>query len=405
MWWRLVLGLVAGGLSNSRELQLGVERFVHLYGEALRGQRLAVVTHAAARLPDGRLSVELLREYFHVVAIWAPEHGFWGTVPAGMSVPDDSVAGLPVLSLYGLRRQPTAELFQGVDAVVIELQDIGIRPYTYLSTLLTVMAACAERGIPVYVLDRPNPLGGTVVEGAVLDTAVRSFVGMVPIPYRHGCTLGELAHMANEEGWLSPTPGGIPRRCSLTVVPLQGWKRTMVWEETGLPWFPPSPNIPTPTAARAAVITGVFGEMGLWNLGVGGPTPFQLLGDPHLPAEAMVEQLRDTLRRLGVCIGATRFVPSSGPHARQECRGVFFVPEARHDVRLFEAFTVVAAALRQFNPGLCQRLGPRRQDMVQKVLGSATFAQALCRGEPLTLWKQRGMEEFLVKRQRYVLYR
>ncbi len=404
MWWAIFLGPVVGGLSYGADVQLGVERFVELYRDSLRGRRLAIVTHAAARLPDGRLSVELLREHFRIVAIWAPEHGFWAALPAGTPVPDDSIAGIPVLSLYGPRRYPTEELFQGVDAVVVELQDIGIRPYTYVSTLVAVMAACAERGVPVYVLDRPNPLGGTVVEGAVVDTGWRSFVGMLPIPYRHGCTLGELALMANEEGWL-PSLRQDGRRCSLTVVPLRGWRRTMVWEETGLPWFPPSPNIPTPTAARAAIITGIFGEMGLWNIGVGGPTPFQLLGAPQLPAESLVEQLRDTLRQLGVRVGATRFVPSSGPHARRECRGIFFVPEPRHDGRLFEAFTLVAAALMRYDPELCQRLSPKAWDMVQKVVGGSAFAQALCHGEGLSQRGQWGVREFRMKRQRYLLYR
>jgi len=403
-WGAIGAAIVGTVVGYSSTVRLGVESFVELYRDSLQGKRLALLTHAAARLPDGRLSLEVLKENFRIVAVWAPEHGFWGTFPAGESVPDEQIAGIPVFSLYGARRRPPAELFRAVDAVVVELQDIGIRPYTYLSTLVMVMAACAEFGVPVYVLDRPNPLGGTTVEGAVLDTALRSFVGMLPIPYRHGCTFGELARMANEQGWLPPSSDGRVGRCSLTVVPLRGWRRTMVWEETGLPWFPPSPNIPTPTAARAAGITGIFGEMGLWYIGIGGTTPFQILGAPQFPAERIAAELRSVLLSLGVRVGAIRFVPRTGQYARQECEGLFFYPEARHDARFFEAFTVIAPIVLRSIPDRCQRVNAQRWEMVQKVVGDREFALALCRGEGLAPWVNRGVEEFQKIRQRYLLY-
>mgnify|MGYP001773322610 CR=1 FL=1 len=401
-WWTVacVAGLL-GTAAQAARVQLGVERFVELYRDSLRSRSLAVLTHAAARLPDGRLSLELLRQYFRIVAVWAPEHGFWGTAAAGSPVPDDTLMGLPLYSLYGPRRRPSERLLRGVDAVVVELQDVGIRPYTYVSTLAVVMEACAQSGIPLYVLDRPNPLGGSIVEGAVLDTAFRSFVGMLPIPYRHGCTLGELAVMLNAEGWLPAVAG---RRCSLTVVPMRGWRRTMTWEETGLPWFPPSPNLPTPTAVRAAVITGVLGEMGLWSIGIGTPTPFQLLGAPEFPAEVLAERLRGVLSRLGVRVGVTHFVPLYGRYAKQLCRGIFFVPEARHDVPLFAAFLHLAEALQDVLPGFCREMAPNSWTMLQTVLGSRAFAEALCRGETLGAWLSIGVESFRQRRQGYLLY-
>ncbi|MEN3026710.1 MAG: DUF1343 domain-containing protein [Chlorobiota bacterium] len=385
-------------------VELGVERFVASHAERLRGKGVAVLTHAAARLPDGRLSLELLVQHFRVVAVWAPEHGFWGTVPAGVPVQDDTILGLPVYSLYGARRRPSAELFRGVEGVIVDLQDVGIRPFTYLSTLVLVMDACAERGVPVYVLDRPNPLGGIVVEGAVLDTAYRSFVGMLPIPYRHGCTLGELARMLNAEGWLPSSSHGTPRRCSLEVVPLRGWRRQMVWEDTGLPWFPPSPNVPTPTAARAMLLTGILGEMGLWSVGIGTATPFQWLGAPGFPAGAVVERVRQRMAELGVVVGTGRFVPSAGPYARQECHGIFFAPRPSAEARFLEAFVVLLEALWQQSPQLCQQLTPKAQDMLRKVLGSEAALRALCRGESLREWLEKGLGEFQRLRQRYSLY-
>ncbi|MCS7169574.1 MAG: DUF1343 domain-containing protein [Candidatus Kapabacteria bacterium] len=400
----MLLGCLVLVVTGHASLRLGVERFVETYQDSLRGRRVAVLTHAAARLPDGRLSLELLIASFRVVAIWTPEHGFWGVTPAGLPVPDDTVWGIPSYSLYGARRRPSMQLLQGVEAVVVDVQDVGFRPYTYLSTLYAVMDACADQGIPVYVLDRPNPLGGTVVEGAVLDTALRSFVGVLPIPYRHGCTIGELARMLNEAGWLPRSPTGAIRRCSLVIVPMQGWKRTMVWEETGLPWFPPSPNISTPTAARAAVITGAIGEMGLWSIGIGTPTPFQFLGAPGFPAERFAKALRTVLLPLGVRIGVARFLPQQGRHARQVCDGIFLVPEARHDARFFAAFVAIATQLRQMAPGFCHQIGPQAWDMLQKVLGHRAFAEALCSAESLRPWLEHGIDAFQLLRQRYLLY-
>lgn len=402
--WVWLGGLwLLGAAAWAAPLRLGVERFVEQYQASLQGKRIAVLTHAAARLPDGRLSLELLCQRFHVVAIWAPEHGFWGNAPAGQPVADDTLFGLPVYSLYGPRRRPTAELLAGIDAVVVELQDVGLRPYTYVSTLFLVMDACAERGIPVYVLDRPNPLGGRTVEGAILDTAVRSFVGMLPIPYRHGCTIGEIAQMLNGEGWLPRGRDGSLRRCSLVVVAMQGWRRAMVWEETGLPWFPPSPNMATPTAVRAALMTGVLGEMGLWSIGIGTATPFQLLGAPDFPSEELAERLRAVLLPLGVRVGAVRFVPTSGPYARRECRGLFLAPES--EGRFFAACLVLLEAVRSVMVGgICERLSPQARQMVPKVLGSQAFVRALCQGEPLEPFLERGLQEFQRLRQRYALY-
>jgi ribosomal protein L19 len=206
----LVVSLCIGAQGMARPLELGVDRFLRLYADSLAGKRIAVLTHAAARTSSGELSAQALRSRFHVVAFWAPEHGFRGAAPAGAPVPDTTFEGVPVYSLYGPRRRPPEQWFDSIDAVVVDLQDAGFRAYTYISTLYWVLDACAAAGKPVYVLDRPNPLGGVMVEGAVLDTALRSFVGIAPIPYVHGCTIGELAQLFVAEGWLPRAPEWSP---------------------------------------------------------------------------------------------------------------------------------------------------------------------------------------------------
>ncbi len=398
----LAVSLYIGAQVMARPLELGVDRFLRLYTDSLAGKRIAVLTHAAARTSSGELSAQALRTRFRVVAFWAPEHGFWGTAPAGVPVSDTTFEGVPVYSLYGPRRRPPERWFDSIDAVVVDLQDAGFRAYTYISTLYWVLDACAAAGKPVYVLDRPNPLGGVVVEGAVLDTALRSFVGIAPIPYVHGCTIGELAQLFVAEGWLPRTPDGRPRRPRLTVVPMQGWRRRMLWEDTGLSWTPPSPNLPTPVAARAAVVTGILGELGLYSIGIGTDAPFQYLGAPELPAESLlVAQQR--LAAVGVEIRPAEFIPTKGRFARQRCQGIFLQPTSSR-AQLFAAFLELAQLLRRLSPDWCSRLPSSAHQMLPKVLGQQQFFEDLCSGASLERWQWHGVAEFLAKRERVLLY-
>jgi len=398
----LAVSLYIGTQMMAPPIELGVDRFLRLYADSLAGKRIAVLTHAAARTSSGELSAQALRTRFRVVALWAPEHGFWGTAPAGVPVPDTTFEGVPVYSLYGPRRRPPEQWFDSIDAVVVDLQDAGFRAYTYISTLYWVLDACAATGKPVYVLDRPNPLGGVVVEGAVLDTALRSFVGIAPIPYVHGCTIGELAQLFVAEGWLPRAPDGRPRRPRLTVVPMQGWRRSMLWEDTGLSWIPPSPNLPTPVAARAAVVTGILGEMGLYSIGIGTDAPFQYLGAPELPAESLLVAQR-RLAAAGVEIRPAEFIPTKGRFAGQRCRGIFLQPVSSR-AELFAAFLELAQLLRRLSPDWCSRLSSSAHQMLPKVLGQQRFFEDLCSGASLERWRRHGVAEFLAKRERVLLY-
>ncbi len=398
----LAVSLCIGAQVIARPLELGVDRFLQLYADSLAGKRIAVLTHAAARTSSGELSAQALRTRFRVVAFWAPEHGFWGAAPAGAPVPDTTFEGIPVYSLYGPRRRPPEQWFDSIDAVVVDLQDAGFRAYTYISTLYWVLDACAAAGKPVYVLDRPNPLGGVMVEGTVLDTALRSFVGIAPIPYVHGCTIGELAQLFVAQGWLPQPSDGRPRRPRLSVIPMQGWRRSMLWEDTGLSWIPPSPNLPTPVAARAAVITGILGELGLYSIGIGTDAPFQYLGAPDFPVESLLAA-RHRLATLGIEIHPAEFVPTRGRFAGQRCRGIFLRPTSSR-AQLFAAFLELAQLFHRLSPDWCSRLPSSARQMLLKVLGQQQFLQDLCSGAPLERWRQHGVAEFLAKRERVLLY-
>mgnify|MGYP003693744933 CR=1 FL=1 len=211
----------------------------------LRRQRVALLAHQASIDAGYTHATTLLRDLRAVklVALLAPEHGLWGAPQdhARIAGARDPATSLPVWSLYGARLEPTAAMLRGVDTVVIDLQDVGSRYYTFVWTTALAMRVCARMGVRVVVLDRPNPLGGARVEGNVADPAFASFVGLYPLAIRHGMTLGELAVYLNEQHAIG---------CHLTVVPMRGWRRAMLWEDTGLPWVAPSPNMPTPDTAR-----------------------------------------------------------------------------------------------------------------------------------------------------------
>ena len=280
-----ILLLWSGNAAARERVQTGIEVLRESGFEPLRGKRVGLVTNPTG--VDSRLvsTIDILdsaakRGTFQLVALYGPEHGVRGNVTAGERVASgrDPKSGVPVLSLYGATRKPTPQMLAGVDLLVFDIQDIGTRSYTYLSTLGRVMEAAAENHIPVLVLDRPNPLGGLRVEGnEQLAPGYTSFVSAYPVPYVHGMTLGEAARMLNEEGLLA---GGV--RCELQVVPMKGWNREMTWNSCGLPWVPTSPHIPTPESALFYPATGTVGELGTLHIGVGYTLPFQTLAAPWI---------------------------------------------------------------------------------------------------------------------------
>lgn len=261
-------------------LRLGIDQ-LHASGfSGLEGKRIGLVTNPSGVDSAGISTIQILRSTPRVklMALFAPEHGIDAKTPAGEYVPSsiDPETGLKVYSLFDRTRKPTPPMFAGLDCIVFDLQDIGVRSYTFISTLGYVMEAAQENGVEMMVLDRPNPLGGDRIEGARLDSHFHSFVSLYDIPYVYGLTVGELALWANHHYLKKP--------CRLVVVPMRGWRRSMVWEDTGLKWVPTSPNIPTPAAVRGYAATGVLGEVGVSN-GANDRFPFDVIASTGIDSE------------------------------------------------------------------------------------------------------------------------
>lgn len=276
-----------------------------------------------------------------VTALYGPEHGIRGEADAGEKIEDgrDVATGAPIFSLYGDTRKPTAAMLQNVDALVYDIQDVGSRFYTYISTLGLSMQAAAEQGIPFYVLDRPNPLGGEYVSGFVLEEGHESFVGQYPIPIAYGLTVGELARMIQGEGLLE----GL-EELDLTVIEMEGWTRGMLWPATGWPWNPPSPNIPD--FETALVYAGdVFFEATSASEGRGTRTPFLVLGAPWADGEALADTLN--ARNLpGVRFEPAEFTPRSieGMASRPKLQNTA-VQGIRYEITDDSAFQSVEAGM------------------------------------------------------------
>jgi uncharacterized protein YbbC (DUF1343 family) len=392
-------------LLGERAVRTGLEILIKSDFEPLRGKRVGLITNPTGVDSKLRATIDILHraQNLKLVALYGPEHGVRGDAAAGASVANakDPTTGLPAFSLYGKTRKPTAEMLRGVDVLVFDIQDIGARSYTYISTLGLCMEAAAENGIPFVVLDRPNPCGGDRVEGNIPAPAFRSFVSKYPIPYTHGLTVGELAQMIAGEGWL---PGG--KTCDLTVVPMEGWRRTMTWDETRLPWVPTSPHIPHPNTSLYYVATGIVGEQPTLNIGVGYTLPFELAGAPGLSAQRFAEELNR--RKLnGVFFRPIFFKPFYAAYQGQVCGGVqiYFTdprvaPLARINFELMDA-------ARRLNPKL-QFFPPGRAEMFDKICGTDQVRKMFQAGKSASeIWSawNADSERFREKRKPYLLYR
>ena len=263
----------------------------------LQGKKVGLVTNPSGVNNKLVSTVDILANApgVELVALYGPEHGVRGDIHAGDKVSDevDSKTGVPVYSLYGKTRKPTPEMLKDVDAIVYDIQDNGCRSFTFISTLGLLMEAAAENGKEVIVLDRPNPLGGNKVEGNIVEAGNFSFVSQFEIPYLYGLTVGELAQMLNEEGMLKGEKGTNDTivKCNLTVVPMEGWSRDMVYTDTRLPWVLPSPHMPQAETSYYYPATGILGELGYMSIGVGYTLPFQMVAAPWINAAEFADAL------------------------------------------------------------------------------------------------------------------
>ena len=375
--------------------------------DILKGKRVGLITNPTGIGSDLEQTVDILHHApgVKLVALFGPEHGVRGDVEGGKEVNgfNDSRTGLPVFSLYGRTRKPTKDMLRGIDVLVYDIQDIGVRSYTYISTLGLAMEAAAENNVEFVVLDRPNPLTGTRVEGPMLNLKFKSFIGAYQIPYVYGMTAGELAEMINMEGWLQ---NGV--KCNLIVVPMEGWKRAMWWDETGLVWVPTSPHIPHSTTPMFYVMTGLLGELGTANQGVGYTLPFELVGASWIDGEKLAEYLN--LQRIGgVQFRPLSYRPFYFDTAGSRFLGVQIHVTERDKLDMTGVQVSVLDALQRLFPhkDIFERAKPERTESFDKAAGSSELRKALRDRKPVKEILKSMKEEcstFTAKREKYLLY-
>ena len=390
----------------SAAVRVGLDVFLDSVPAWAEGKRLGLITNNAGVDASGRSNIERLtaRSDVKLVTLFAFEHGIRGDAPAGAHIANevDARSGLPVYSLYGEVQKPTPAMLDGVDVLLYDVQDVGARPYTRVSTMALSMKAAAERGIPFVVLDRPNPLGGIEMEGPVLEPAFASFVGMYPIPLRHGMTLGELARLYNERFGIG---------ADLRVIPMRGWRRETPFAATGLPWVGPSPNIRTLEAALLYPGTVLIEGTNL-SEGRGTDRPFEQVGAPWLRADDVVREL-NALRLPGV--RAERVQLTIAPDARKY--GGQTVPGVRLVVTDAESFRPVRTALhlidvtRRLHPADFAWVGANRREptllTIDRLAGTDRARRAIEGGtlEELLRRNESDVEAFGALRAPYLLYR
>lgn len=383
----------------------GIDILAHRNFDLLQGKRVGLITNNTGRSLNGSSSIDLLAQApgVKLTALFSPEHGIRGDSDVKLSSATDKRTGLPIYSIYGKSCRPTPEMMTNIQVLVFDIQDIGARFYTYIGTLHHALLAAKQQGIPLVVLDRPNPLGGMAVEGAVPDageiarriaadkTGCRSLTVTHPIPTRHGLTVGELARLINTE---------VNINANLQVVAMEGWKREMLWQDTNLPWINPSPNMKDPIAA---LLYSSFGPLEATNLSVarGTDKPFHQYGSPWLDSAAVLKQMPNLA---GLKFSASSFTPTAPGHPFQgkPCNGIEVTITDLKTANLPLAGLYLVRAIQQAHPkqyhvagGFYGMLG---DNQAWKMLrDGASPEQVMAR------W-QSGVEAFKKLRQKYLLY-
>lgn len=389
---------------------LGIDLLAQRRFQSLAGKNIGLLTHPAGVNRDGVSTISVLRSSprLKLVALFGPEHGLYGDEKADQPVAHriDRRTGLPVYSLYGKYRKPTSRMLSGLDTLVIDLQDLGVRSYTYVSAMRLAMEACFQNNVEVIVLDRPNPLGGLKVDGPPLEEKWRSYVGTFPVPYVHGLTIGELATMAKIiDGWLDIDPE-TRRRGRLTVIPMQGWRRSMMWPDTGLKWIPTSPAIPNLSAALGYSMTGLGAQIGGFQHGYGTRHPFRLLTYRGKSPEAVLAALR-AKNIPGIDY---RIIQAPKPNGTQE-RGVYVrVTDWNQLLPTEISFHMMQIAC-TWNGNPFAAAGKNESDLFNKHVGSTPWWNTITtQGEDVNVtafirrW-QRKADEFQTMSKKYWLYR
>ncbi|HOV93113.1 MAG TPA: DUF1343 domain-containing protein [Candidatus Kapabacteria bacterium] len=394
--------------AQSQTIELGIDILQKSNFSQITSKRVALLTNFSGRDSKQQLSAEILRSTSQVklTLILTPEHGFYGNFSSGANVDNSQYKGIPVLSLYGNSKIIPYSYAEQFDAIIVDIQDIGVRAYTFISTLYYVMQSAAEYNKPVIILDRPNPLGGMIVDGNVLDINFRSYIGLLPVPYIYGMTIGEIATMMNEENWLSDSKNQ-NIKCNLTIIKMQGWERWMQWEDTQLPWFPTSPNISSPDAIRGIAMLGWIGELSLFSIGIGTNMPFQYFGSPDF-SQSLIEFTSD-IEFTATRLFPTQFQPTYGKYANQICNGFFLIFEKDNSFCPFSNGIELLLILRKFYPELfkSEKIDYNKIQMFEKATGTDHIYNLLFNNgsdEEIRQTSINGIEKFIKIRQKYLLY-
>ena len=397
--------LLVGMCAQGAKVKTGIEVLREDGFKILEGKRVGLTTNPTGVDSKLQSTIDILwqAENVNLVALYGPEHGVRGNVHAGDHVDNevDKKTGLKMYSLDGKTKKPNKEMMDEIDVMVYDIQDNGCRSYTYISTLGMLMEACIEHGKELVVLDRPNPLGGEKIEGNLVEDRYISFVSQFKIPYIYGQTPGELALYLNATDY--------ENKCNLHVVKMKGWKRDMTWEETGLEWIVASPHVPQGKSAVFYPVTGIFGEFGYVNIGVGYTLPFEIMGAPWINADSLAEAL-NALELPGVEFRPIYFKPYYSTFKGELCQGVQIHILDYEVARLSEIQFLVVQEMMRLWPErnwfeLCNQ---KRFNMFDKVCGSGhireEFGKRYCWEDIREYW-YKDVEKYRKESSKYYLYK
>jgi uncharacterized protein YbbC (DUF1343 family) len=380
----------------------GIEVFLSRYTGLVKGKRVGLVTNPTGVDGQRRPTVDLLRRHpdVNLVALFAPEHGIRGDIEAGAPVPGgrDPVSGLPVFTLYGGKdHKPPAAGLAKIDVMIYDIQDVGSRAYTYIWHMAECMSGCAAAGKAFIVLDRPNIFGANTIDGPVTERQHLSFIGLYPVPRVYGMTAGELARYLNVEERIG---------ARLTVIPMLNYRRGMIWRQTGLPWVPTSPNVPTPEAAAGFAATGTIGELSSFNIGLGSRWPFQIVAAPWLDATRSAAQL-NALGLPGVRFQAFRHRPTRGMFTGQDVNALFIQVTQPALFRPTTTEVNVLCHLQRTYPGKIA-WDPAKTPIFDKAMGTTSVRRGIIANtdpkQIVASWTP-DLRTFLEKRQKYLIYK
>lgn len=390
------------------QVKPGIEVLKDNNFEQLKGKRVGLITNPSGVDNDLKSTIDILAEApgVKLTALYSPEHGVRGDVHAGDHVDNmvDPKTGVPVYSIYGSTRKPSAEMLKDVDVLVYDIQDNGCRSFTFISTMGLAMDACAELGKEFVVLDRPNPVGGNKVEGNLVEDSCYSFVSQFPIPYLYGLTPGELALYLNGENLLEGK-----KKVNLTVVPMEGWTRDMEFRETGMPWVLPSPHIPNPEASLYYPMTGILGELYCMNIGVGYTLPFKLVCAEWIDAQNFADAMNN-LKLPGLKFRPLHIKPFYSDLKGKNLQGVeIYVTDKDVAPLSLTNFYVMQELARLYPDKLAFEIGDKnRYSMFDKVVGSKEIRKRFCEKysvDDIKDYWNKDVESFTKAKAKYHLYK